>query len=235
MMLAFKFDGDLIEGLIILVVVIGSALSGVAKSIITKMNDRKREQADAEKDLMTTSPPAARPMTQPVSRPVARPMPPRRPVRTTVESPERDVVELEVPEAVRPLVEMLLGRTSDDEDVVPPPPPRPVPAPPPARPATPGKRAERRPRPAPRVEVGRSDLGDTQRMEQIRRREEAQAQRSEKRIGHVETHVAPALGSSEPIVRSRLAIPTDRNSLRRAIVLNEILGPPVSLRTSESF
>lgn len=232
MMLAMKFDGDLIEGLIILVVVIGSALGGVAKSIIAKMNERRQARAEGEKDLMTPPPP--REEARPMSRPVARPMPPRRPVRTRVEEPEPTLVELDVPEAVRPLVEMLLGRTHDDEEEAPPS-PRPIPAPPPARPATSVKRAGSRPKSEPRAEVGGRELTDVQRMEAIRRREEAQAQRAEKRIGHVETHVAPALGSAEPVVRSRFAIPTDRNSLRRAIVLNEILGAPVSLRSDGSF
>ena len=230
-MLALKFDGDLIEGLIILVVIIGSALSGVAKWIITRMNERRREQSDAEKDLMAPPPPPPRPMAQPMSRPVARPMPPRRPVRPTVEGPEPTVVEFDVPASVRPLVEMLLGNTQEDEDE--PPPLRPVP--PPMRRSAPVKRSVSQPRPAPRVEVGRRELTDAARMEEIRRREEAQTQRSEKRIGHVETHVAPAIGSAEAVVRSRLTIPTDRGSLRRAIVLNEILGPPAALRTADLF
>ena len=229
-MLALKFDGDLIEGLIVLAVIVGSALSGLAKSIIARINERKRAQAEAEKDLLApTAPPP--PVAQPMSRPVARPMPPRRPVRTTIERPAPTLVELDVPDVVRPLVEMLLGNATDETDETSF--RRPTPAPPPARPARPGRRAPSGP--APRVEVGHSDLGDTQRMEQIRRREEAQAQRSEKRIGHVETHVAPAITAVEPVVRSRPAIPTDRNSLRRAIVLNEILGPPVALRTADLF
>lgn len=230
-MLALKFDGDLIEGLIILVVIVGSALTGLAKSILNKVNERKQAQADAEKDLMAPPPPPARAEAQPISRPVARPMPPRRPVRTTAEAPAPTVVEFDVPASVRPLVEMLLGRTSDEEEDRPP--PRLLPVPPP-RPAAAVKRAVPRPQPAPRAELGHSDMGDTRRMEQIRRREDAQSQRIEKRIGHVETHVAPATGSTEPR-KGRILDPADRSSLRRAIIWNEILGPPVALRAADPF
>lgn len=65
-------------------------------------------------------------------------------------------------------------------------------------------------------------------MRDIEEREARQAQRVERRIGHVETHVAPV--QAETATRSEGAAPFDRQTLRRAIVLSEILGPPVALR-----
>lgn len=207
-MLALDFNSELIEGLIVLVIIVGSALTGLAKSIITKINERKQAQKEAREQLLSPPPREAESSMSP--RPVARPMPPRRPVGPRMETPPGQPVEFDVPQSMRPVVEMLLGKIEVEEDE-----PAPAQVPPPRRPSV-----EKPRRPA----TERSP-----RMQRIERREEAQSKKVEQRIGQVETHVASA-----PIEvrgpRSRIAELSDRASIRKAIVLNEILGLPVSMR-----
>jgi hypothetical protein len=234
-MLAIQgFDGDWIEAIIVVIVLVGSALSALAKAIANKM---RKPQAPDSVELDTESPepmPARRRLPiPPVARPLSRPIERRVVVRTQTpqaassQQEKRTEYEFEValPEAVRPLVEMLLDKTADEAEE------RPKPAPPP--PPRVSRPRPRRPRPdrpklaqpgTPAVTEGEARLRD------IAEREERQAQRLEKRIGHVETHVAPAVADADPQGRPDVAGLLDRRSLRRAIILNEVLGPPLALR-----
>jgi hypothetical protein len=225
--------GDWIEGAIILVVLVGSALAGVGKAIIEKLN-RRTPSARLEDE---EEPPRPRPTAwdrpiPPVARPMAPPAEVRRrvvirtqPPTPQVGAPRKTDVEFEVavPDAVRPIVEMLLGKTGPAEDR-----PRPRPAAPPPPP-----RLQRPQRSKPVVAAPRrSEPAITERAARLRdieEREAQQARRVEKRIGHVETHVAAAHAEPEGADGGSPAL--DRRALRQAIVLNEILGPPVAFRS----
>ncbi len=226
-MLAVQNIGDWIEGIIVLVIIGGSALGGLAKAIIAKIN-RSREEADAQRELQERPPPRA--MDRPAL-PMARPMPPRqRPQAITRERPaarplatQRPQVEVpkNLPPMVQTILDVVLDGAVDVEEVFRRPQPRPSrteppPAPKPARKSVPKpvRRAQQR-------ATGRRTIDD---------REEREAKLLEKRIGHVEPHVAPApLPEADPDSFER---PT-RKDLRRAIILNEILSPPLSIRRTD--
>ncbi|RMH12527.1 MAG: hypothetical protein D6695_06395 [Planctomycetota bacterium] len=120
-----------------------------------------------------------------------------------------------------------------------------------ARPRTPSGTAARRTRPAP-VPGSGGKLTPAQRRAQVleaRRRELAARQRSE--VESAETHLAElepisheplsemrSIKSASPTATSKQQKPSlvgrlDAQSLRRAVVLKEILDPPVSLRQDE--
>jgi len=66
----------------------------------------------------------------------------------------------------------------------------------------------------------------------IEDREEQKAKLVEKRIGHVEPHVASTTPSSSTDHDPELFERPTRTDLRRAIILNEILSPPLALRAT---
>jgi len=165
-------------------------------------------------------------MTQrPAMEPMARPMPPRhrppiamqrpaaRPL-TPQPAPQRPIAE--IPRSFQPVVQSILDVVLDGavdiEDVFPNPQPRRElpPAPPRAGKATSAKRPIRR--------------------RSIEDREEQKAKLVEKRIGHVEPHVASASPTSSSDADSELFERPTRKDLRRAVILNEILSPPLALR-----
>ena len=132
---------DWIEGIIVLVIIAGSALSGIVKTIITKLN-RSREEVEAERELQERPPPPR--MTQrPAAPPVARPMPPRRPASTIEHRPVARPMtpprpQAEIPRHFQPVVQKILDVVLDGavdiEDVFGKPQPRPTPPPPPRAP-----------------------------------------------------------------------------------------------------
>ncbi len=230
-----KDVGDWVEGIIVLVVLVGSALSGLGKAIVTKINRRKEEERERREigplvqplrpapTMHRPVPPPARPMLSPTQRrsfeikrevilqPVAELQAPS--------PPPRRHIELDVPEVVRPLVEMLMQSAGDEAPL------RPVPAPP-RRPRSSRPRQQTK-RPPP-VTTPQPPPDRDARMREFAQREAQQGQRIEQRLGRVETHVPAAAADRSD--RQTLVEPLDRHSLRRAILLNEILGPPVALR-----
>ncbi len=213
-MLAIQDPGDWIQGIVVLIIIVGSALSGLAKAISAKLN-RSRMEVEAERERQQRSsprrmadsppPPTARPMSPPRLQP---PTFQRRVAKPFIPSPSQPRTEL--PRSLPPMVKTLLEAVLHTEIEVPPP-PRPVclQPPPPPRPARP-KLAK--------PPVGRRSIEE---------QEERKAELVEKRIGHVQTHVTPttvAEAGAGPFER-----PTHRD-LRRAIILNEILSPPLALR-----
>jgi len=224
-MLAIKDIGDWIEGIIVLVIIAGSALSGIVKAIIAKIN-RSREEADAQRDLQERPPPRA--MDRPTL-PVARPMPPQlRPQTITQRRAQSRPLatqrpHAEVPKAIPPMVQTILdvvldGAVDVEEVLRRPQPSRPQPssAPRPARTSVP-KTA----RQVPQRATGRRSIDD---------REVRKAKLVEKRLGHVETHVASSTQPSSADAESDVFERPTRRDLRRAIILNEILSPPLSIR-----
>lgn len=221
-MLAIPDISDWVEGIIVLVIIAGSALSGIVKAIITKLN-RSREEVEAERELQERPPPQR--MTQrPTVPPVARPMPPRRPAATLEHRPvarpmmpQRPTAE--IPKSLQPMVQTILDVVLDGavdvEDVFGKPKPRPTP--PPAPPRTAKATVPKRPA----------------RRRSIEDREEQKAKLVEKRIGHVETHVASATPTSTTDADFEWFERPTRTDLRRAIILNEILSPPLALRRTE--
>jgi len=234
-MLAIKDIGDWVQVIIVLVIVAGSALSGIVKAIITKLN-RSREEAEAERERQgrprpqrvtdRPAPPVARPMPprhrppMAMQQPVARPLPPQQ--RSQAEVPRT------LPPVVQTIWDVVLERAVDLETAFPKPrPPQPT-AEPPVSGAARTYRAQPPPVPprvgkaiVPKRPVGRRSIED---------REEQKAKFVEKRIGHVEPHVASATPPSSTDAYSELFERPTRTDLRRAIILNEILSPPLALR-----
>jgi len=244
-MLAIRGDSDWIQGLVWIVIIGMSALGSLAKWLVAKAKERKEAARLEEEEGRSLRPSPRQPGAERLRPPVARPMPPRRrpappPMVRTIPPPtvrpaprppvSRQVVsrqiELDVPDSVKPLVQMLFGgAVEEDEGVV----GRPAP---PLRPAA---TRPKRPVSTPQPDSPRTRVGDQPSMEEIDRREEREARLAAQRIGHVETHIAASADAAARGPTSVWLDSADRPSLRRAIVLNEILGPPVSLRSPDSF
>ena len=220
-MLAIQDIGDWIQGVVVLIIIAGSALGGLGKAITAKL-DRAREAAKEKGEGQQEAPrtirpvsPVARPMPPPrrppqlFERPVAKPLPPQ--VRT---QPRTDMPPA-FPPVVRTILDMVLEGAVDLEAAVPTPPPRA------RRERPPAPQRAKRPAP-PRPEVGRRSIED---------REERKAELVEKRIGHVQRHVASAAAASTETDSDAFDRLT-RADLRKAIVLNEILSPPLALRAT---
>ena len=221
-MLAIQDIGDWINVIIVLVIVAGSALGGIVKAITAKLN-RSREEVEAERDLQERqtsprrmdrpAPPVARPMPPrrrppPVmQRPVARPFNPPAPQSQTAPQPE---VSTTLPPMVKTILETFLDVDIERQ----PPQPRPTSLQPPPRPR-PAK--SKVPKPA----VGRRSIEE---------REERKAKLVEKRIGRVEPHVASAVSPPSPDDSGSMFERPTHADWRRAVVLNEILSPPLALR-----
>jgi len=224
-MLAIDIDGDWVEAIIVVIVLVGSALSALAKAITNKM--RKQQMPDLLEPESESSepeparrtrpiPPVARPLSQPIERRVI--VRTQRPISSQDEKRADYEFEVALPEAVRPLVEMLLDKTVGDAEER----PRPAPPPPPPRVSRP---RPQRPRSQRRQLEKPSAPAITEREARLR----DIAEREERRIGHVETHVAPTT-TEELQAQPGVAGLLDRRSLRRAIILSEVLGPPLALR-----
>lgn len=220
-MLAIRDIGDWVEGIIVLVIIVGSALSGIVKAIITKLN-RSREEAEAERERQGR--PRPQRVTDRPAPPVARPMPPRYRLPTGTQqpaagplAPQRPQAEVPrtLPPAVQTILDVVLDGAVDLETAFPKPrPPQPRRELPPVPPRV-GKAI------VPKQPVRRRSIED---------REEQKAKFVEKRIGHVEPHVASATPPSSTDIYSELFERPTRADLRRAIILNEILSPPLALR-----
>jgi hypothetical protein len=212
-MLAIQDIGDWIQGVVVLIIIAGSALGGLGKAITAKL-DRAREAAKGEGQQ-------AAPRTIRTVTPVARPMPPQRrqpqlferPVAKPL-APSPPQPRAELPPTLPPMVKTLLEAVLNTEiDATPR--PRPVCLQPPPRPRPASPKA---PKPA---AVNRRSIDE---------REERKAELVEKRIGHVQRHVAPvAAPTTSDDGMTLFDRPTHRD-LRRAIILNEILSPPLALR-----
>ena len=219
--LAIQDPGDWIQGVVVLIIIAGSALSGVAKAITAKL-DRAREAAKAKGEGQQEAPrtirtvtPVARPMPPPrrppqlFEHPVAKPLPPQ--VRT---QPRTDLPPA-FPPVVRTILDMVLDGAVDLDAAVPTPPP---------------PRARREGPPAPQRPQATAPLRPKVGRRSIEEQEERKAELVEKRIGHVQRHVAPvAAPASSDDGMTLFDRPTHRD-LRRAIILNEILSPPLALR-----
>ena len=220
-MLAIQDIGDLIQGIVVLIIIAGSALAGLGKAITAKL-DRAREAAKAKGEGQQEAPrtirtvtPVARPMPPPrrqpqlFERPVARPLPPQ--VRT---QPPADLPPA-LPPVVRTILDMVLDGAVDLEAAVPTPPP---------------PRARRERAPAPQRPQATAPLRPKVGRRSIEEREERKAELVEKRIGHVQRHVAPVAAPTTSDDGMTLFDRPTHSDLRRAIILNEILSPPLALR-----
>jgi len=210
--------GDWIEAIIVLVIFLGSALAGLAKWISAKLN--QGQPADSHETAESDVPPP-RPRVRP-DQPVARPLPPRpRPMSR----------------AGRPMARPFRGRGAPHPDVSTPLPPI---APPvfevvfEGRVDRPGETAA----PAPTISPPRVPSAmppqptpgapeRTARRPSLAAREERRARQVEQRLGHV---LPPAARGPEPPPSSSVLGGLGRDALRRAIVWNEILAPPLCLR-----
>ena len=237
-MLAIQDIGDWIEGIIVLVIIAGSALSGIGKAIVNKLN-RSREEAEAQR-RREGQPRPQRVTDRPAVPPVARPMPPRRPASTIEHRPvawpltpptARRRPHAEVPQPIPPVLQTILDVVLDGgvelETVV----RKPRPPQPAAEPPVSGSARTSRvqPPPAPRPSKTKVPKLATRRRS-IEDREEQKAKLVEKRLGHVVPHVASTTPLSSTGDESVLFDRPTRTDLRRAIILNELLSPPLALR-----
>ena len=220
-MLAIQDPGDWIQGIVVLIIIAGSVLGGLGKAITAKL-DRAREAAKARGEGQQAAPRTIRTVT-----PMARPMPPprrppqlfERPVAKPLPPQERTQPPADVPQAfppvVRTILDMVLDGAVDLEAAVPTPPP---------------PRARRERAPAPQRPQATAPLRPKVGRRSIEEREERKAELVEKRIGHVQRHVAPAAAPTTSDDGMTLFDRPTHSDLRRAIILNEILSPPLALR-----
>jgi len=232
MQLLLQTDGgfsDWIEILIILLVVGGSTIASVGKWFISKLNPEAAE--NKRKAAMEKS---GRPMRRglpPPARPVARPLPPReerhegpqRPVAPPL-PPLREIIAEEMPPPT-PVTRY------DDAPARPRVPQRPkrAPAPAPMRPRS-STKAQRRVVPPPEARqerVEKRHLKSSFEVDEDRKFVERAAKLGKLTHAPATADSAPASGEFDDIRRP------SRKDLRKAIIMNEILGPPVSLRPPE--
>jgi len=235
-----QHDSGWIEGVVWVVLIGAGVLSQLGSGIIKyfKERDEKKRQANQP----TPPPPLSRPpkrQVAPPRPPVARPRP-ARPMGRPAQPPARPRTQLpqDLPEGLREI----LGEVVPE--LVPPrkpaPPRRPAPsAPPPQRPASqrpapPPPQAKPRPltperpiRPvASSIHVDEPHLGNLKsRLDDEDARVAAQVQSYIGDLRHPLADVAQAAAANAPSAA--------RAALRQAIVMNEILMPPVALRPAD--
>jgi len=227
--------GDWVEIIVVVLIFGGSALGALAKWIIAKLNPEtpeKLERAEEDKPERQAAParPVARPMP-PVAfpaRPVARPMPPQ-PVAQRPAGGEWVFQDPSRPTARQPLDEPRRAAPESPRPPAPVVPPVVIRVEPAAsRPARSVARKAKRHIPKTTARTPERDL---------REEGDREFDRLDHQVWDVDTPdskaalvVVEVCDEFDPIRR-----PT-RRSLRRAIIMKEILGPPLALRPrDESF
>lgn len=220
LLLAAGGSRDWIQGVVLLLVVGLPVLNKIVKAIAAKLSGTEDEtEAPTPPQRRDRSrPPVARargskpqPAHQPPP-PVARPQPPR----PAVSPPRRSAPQDAPPPAFAPLIEMIRERIEERPRV----------------------RQQQRPAPKPvekpqRQPVRSARPSSTKKRKQhesIAEREQRRAKQGEERMGHVRE------GLVTPVVERSIDHSDHwhtwmtRQALRRAIVLSEILAPPLALR-----
>jgi len=242
---------DWVDGIVILIIVVFSAIGSLGKWIVRKIEEsRERLERDgtrtSRRPTMRPPPtlqPDELPDQDPSIRPFSAPVPPKIPRPPTSGRPVQPPVMERVFEV---LIEQATGKKIEhrgtDQSLKRPPPP-------PARPQTPAhkgvvqKRTTARPAPSrPQTiavrENARQQACETEverETKRIAQREQQWTDDTDRRLGHVETHI-PSLSADEMGADAiDLSDAFDNTtSLRRALVLSEILAPPLALRNRES-
>ncbi len=237
-MMAVSFNSDWIETIVVVAIVAMSALGSVAKFFIRKFSPQDKPDGTprgvpgrpmTQRGTPDPQRPVARPLPPPLSRPVVpghtvmeRPAPTRRePI--PVPEPLRDILAEVVPELVPPRRQARPGSSSSPE-------------PPTVEHREAHKVSSRR-----RVASSRSPARRTGRSRSAgstkHDRPSSQPQRAtttEQRIGHLESNLdsvaRASTGDSASIDYLSAIKHPSRHALRTAILMNEILGTPVSLR-----
>lgn len=219
-LLAAGGSRDWIQGVVVLLVIGLPVLNKIVKAIAAKLSGTEDEtEAPTPPQRRDRSrPPVARargskpqPAHQPPP-PVARPQPPR----PAVSPPRRSAPQDAPPPAFAPLIEMIRERIEERPRV--------------RQQQRPGPKPEEKPQRKPVRSARPSSTKKRKQRESIAEREQRLAKQGEERMGHVRE------GLVTPVVER----PSDhsdhwhtwmtRQSLRRAIVLSEILAPPLALR-----
>ena len=206
MLLAAGEISDWIEGVVWLLIIGGSVLAGIAKPLIKKFGGEVPDEAEKRREE------ASRPQPARPAHPPARSMPARPRLQPATELSE---AEARPAQPVPPFV-----ATS-----VPPTPRRPV-----ARPS-PSRSVRAKPRAAAQHERDLSEHHLAKFHSGLEERHLKAAAPSEGVIhpGTEAAHVDASVVSRVDEEMDAIRHPT-RTALRRAIVMNEILGPPISLR-----
>jgi len=254
-----KFD-DWVQFIIFAVVIVGSIISGLFNAARKKASQgngrrvvlrRHIEAANRETGDEGESPFSGTPYERPVARPMPPPAPPVvSPMRPTGQSAAdlvrmlREQIEAKArqqADAKRARNVTIEVRREPAREARRPAPPRQRPAPPSRQPVVtslaPSSIPQRRITTASArvqvpVESRGSSLGDVRRLstaDEIDQREEAQDRSVERRIGSIGVHIRPSAGDVS-VATTSSGLQLDRSSLRRAIMMNELLGPPLALR-----
>lgn len=234
-------EGEIAEWiriLVILLVVGGSFFGKIGKKLIERFSPQAPEKPQApnvptESLRRDPTPPVARP-----SRPVARPAPPpprvpvarAAPVRPV--APQRPVIAT-APAARRPVQPPVSAKTETPRREV-------TPTPVGEREPESRRRRQRAARttaPPSRRKTGNLEARVDERFKplesSLEHRAEQIAARVEKHLGRLKPQTAPAARPDEAASESEGFARPSRSELRRAVVLREILSPPIALRAPE--
>ena len=219
--------GEWVESAVVLVIIGVSALSGVGNAIAKKLRE-KREQASEGIGTAKPMTSAATPARPKPAQPVARPLPPRMPPRTgptrpaVPPAPARPVPPRQGTVPTPSLAEPLVKAEVEVPEETAIPRVRPVSA-------VGGNRPRRAKVRQPYVDVDERPMTPPQRTA-VEEAEERTAGLVEQRIGHVDEGTVPPDERHERSPQRRVARRFAVRTLRRAIVLSEILAPPLAIR-----
>ena len=227
--------GDWLEGIVVLVFIAASLLGPIAKKLIEKFSPQKAEdESDAPRPI---SPPPLPKRRAPPARPVARPMPSsseasgqRPPYVPPTTAPRPTVLVERIPSRPpqpRPVVIQTLPR-EDQQPPYSPPTARPYPSSADRHRKTDNEIQTRRTarRSRSKSSATEKSLNQLATVEDLGRRADAKSTKRRRSQPEVESVKAAAMPSSPSVLMPRL----NPRTLRDAVVLSEILAPPVSLR-----
>ena len=222
---------DWIEGAIILAIVLISAIGSAGKWIVQKLAEQREEQARRRAKTFVEFPSEPAEVREDHLHQPRIPAPPQRPARRTIESAQPPVMER--------VLEVLLERTTGTtlerpvreivqkaQPVRPPPPPKkaqPAPKPKPVRTSIAQRERQKEELLAQKAERLRREAA------RIEAREDHLPEEIDLRLGHVETHIAPEEAAT-PADEMAVSDPFARVSIQDALLIHEILSPPLALR-----
>lgn len=220
LLLAAGGSRDWIQGVVLLLVVGLPVLNKIVKAIAAKLSGTEDEtEAPTPPQRRDRSrPPVARargskpqPAHQPPP-PVARPQPPR----PAVSPPRRSAPQDAPPPTFAPLIEMIRERIEERPRA--------------RQQQRPGPKPVEKPQRQPVRSARPSSTKKRKQRESIAEREQRRAKQGEERMGHVREGLVTPLVERSIDHSDHWHTWMTRQSLRRAIVLSEILAPPLALR-----
>lgn len=234
--------GDWIQIIVVVLVVGGSILGPISKKLIEKFGAEKPGESDAARPARTSRPQPSTPRRQmQPQHSVARPMPPGARPQAMPPSSQPLPLPEEIFQPVAPPRGMVpQGGSAEQPERPPPRPPTAAPVSVPRHMARPSvsvrAKQQHRPAPAPRPKQPVHDRVEEHlgRLESALDDETAQVDVDiEERLGHIESELEAPDATTKARGRTDKIGHQTRRSLRHAIVMREILGPPIALRPPE--